>query len=161
MKKEEIRQSFQKKKLAFSAQKVSILILYMLWLGGGCSLLGGGISVIWGALNKNDSNSWLLAGIILALALGTLKSRTVLKKVSQKNIKESANLKDKFWDYSLGWLKTLGWKSVCLIILMISIGSLFSKILITEAYYRSLLRITIGSALFLGSFNYLDTIKNS
>jgi|GEM_PF-3711921 len=144
-----------------SARKISLLLLSIVWLTGGLILLTGGIFMIISSKEKPPklgAFSYLLP-VAISIALGIVKAQVVFKKISQKNIIKSEKIKNNFLDYSFGWLRVLGPKNMIIISSMIVLGIVLSKVL--PDFYRGLVKLTIGTALTLSTFNYFPTIKNS
>ncbi len=69
-----------------------------------------------------SSPSWQLALLPIAIILGVLKSRTVLKKAANRNIGNLTKVKNEPGYYLYGWLLLYGLHGTITISLMIALG---------------------------------------
>ncbi len=102
-----------------STQRFSLILAGSIWLL--VALRIGSRAIDW--LSPYATHlSWQLALLPVAVILGVLKSRTVLKKAANRNIGNLTKVKNEPGYYLYGWLLLYGIHGTITISLMIALG---------------------------------------
>ncbi len=141
------------------AKNTTLTIMGSMWTIPGIILLSLGSLSLIGSANVQGLGFYVVA----ALAIGALKGSFVLARSAKRSLAIAKDLEDTQENILLGWYKALGWKGLLLIALMVLLGVTLGNWLDAngQALFRSLLRLTIGSALLIGSTIFWRGIASS
>ncbi len=139
-----------------SVQITTLIILALLWSISGLRLLWSGSFILIG---HPITGFLLIISIIAALVVGAAKGHFLLSKTAQRSLDNLKNLENSTINYFIGWAKVLGPRGLIMIGLMITLGIILGNFL--PPFGRGLLRLTIGTALLIGSYYLCLGFKNS
>jgi hypothetical protein len=143
-----------------SPKLVTLGILATLWTLGGLRLLWSGSFMLISSAAK-VSGTVIILSLLGAFILGFGKGKFVLQKTAQRTIDSIHQLSDEVINYFIGWIKVLGVRGFVVIGLMIGLGILFaSNLSPLTPFLRGLVRITIGSALIIGSLRFWSEFRS-
>lgn len=143
------------------SQVVTLVTLATLWTLGGLRLLWSGSFLLMGEA-AHIVGAVMIGSVLLAIAIGFGKGKFVLQKTAQRSIDAVNQLEDKVIHWFLGWAKVLGLRGFIVIGLMIGLGILLaSNISPLNLFGRGLIRITIGTALLIGSLRFWSELRDN
>ncbi len=141
------------------ARNITIVILALLWSIGGLRLLWSASLLLFGSAAE-VTGLILIASVLLAFGIGFAKGKFVLSKSALRSVTAAGELEDHAPNYFFGWAKAWGLKGFLIIAAMIGLGVYFgSDISPVNPMIRGLIRITIGTALLVGSLTFWTKLR--